>query len=52
MNGDFKGGTFFWQVADGGGHLLRNINGPRTDPWGTPDLTSAGSERVPFTRTV
>ena len=31
--------------------IMKRI-GPRTDPCGTPDFTSAGSDFVPFTSTV
>ena len=26
---------------------MRNMTGPRTDPWGTPDSTGTGSEAWP-----
>ena len=30
---------------------VRNRKGPRTDPWGTPFITSDSSDLVPFTTT-
>ena len=31
--------------------MIRNRSGPRTEPWGTPDLTHSLGERIPFTFT-
>ncbi len=30
---------------------MRNIKGPRTDRWGTPDVTSLGEDLAELTRT-
>ena len=31
---------------------IRNSNGPKTDPWGTPDITGMECDDVPLTTTL
>ena len=39
----------FWSMSP---ISTRNKMGPKTDPWGTPDFTGAGSDGTPSTSTV
>ena len=43
--------TEFWSASGKSFIMIRNSKGPKMEPWGTPQVTLAGFERVLFEET-